>query len=149
MERPDLPVKEAVELCLNFNVRKAARVITKYYNAALQPSGLLSTQFSILVALSFGGPMSISALADILVTDRTTLARNLNPLDRDGYLNITRADQDKRQKIVEITWEGEHVLGRALPLWAQAQAGIKSQLGDDSLVRMKSEITELVSLLQG
>jgi DNA-binding MarR family transcriptional regulator len=148
MRRPDLPAKEAVQLCLNFNVRKVARVITQQYNTALQPSGLLSTQFSVLVALSFGGAMTISELADILVTDRTTLARNLNPLARKNYLTIARGEGDKRRKYVSITPQGEQVLEKALPLWAQAQEKIKAELGEESWTQMQVDMTNLVALLQ-
>lgn len=146
--KPDLPAQEAVQLCLNFTVRKAARVITQYYNAALQPSGLLSTQFSVLVALAFGGSLSISELADILVTDRTTLARNLLPLERKEYLHITRGEADKRKKYAAITPRGENALREGLPLWAEAQEEIKSELGETIWTQMQDNITRLVALLQ-
>ncbi len=149
MERPDLTAKDAVQLCLNFNVRKAARVLTQYYNAALQPSGLLSTQFSVLVALSFGGAVTISELADILVTDRTTLARNLNPLARQNYLIIARGEGDRRRKYVRITPEGERTLALALPLWAQAQEAIKAELGEEIWTQLQGDVTNLVALIQG
>lgn len=148
MERPDLPAREAVQLCLNFNVRKAARVLTQHYNSALQASGLLATQFSVLVALSFGGPVTITELADILVTDRTTLARNLRPLKRQKYIHIARGEVDKRRKYVSITALGEQALGGALPLWAQTQEDLKSAVGSETWQRLQADLAALVGTLQ-
>ena len=149
MLHSDLPAKEAVQLCLNFNVRKVARLITQYYNTALQPSGLLSTQFSVLVALSFEEVMTISDLSEVLVTDRTTLARNLIPLQRQNYLSIDRGELDRRKKYVRITYQGEQALEKALPLWAQAQEKVKSELGYDVWSKIQSNLNQLVSVIQG
>src|SRR5215468_6052077 len=83
--QPDLPIdSKAVQFCACFNLRKTTRAITQFYNAILQPSGLLATQFTLLAILARDHPTPISALADALGMDRTTLSRNLKPLQRDG-----------------------------------------------------------------
>jgi len=51
--QPDLPAgSEAVQFCACFNLRKTTRAITQFYNAILQPSELLATQFTLLVILA-------------------------------------------------------------------------------------------------
>jgi DNA-binding MarR family transcriptional regulator len=47
----------------------------------LAPTGLRTTQFSILAKLKRMGPITINALARELVMDRTTLGRNILPLE--------------------------------------------------------------------
>ena len=66
--------------CTCFNLRKAARAVTQMYDAALKPSGLRATQFALLSVVESNGPAGITELARALVTDRTTLTRNLKPL---------------------------------------------------------------------
>ena len=72
--------------CTNFNLRKATRAVTHLYDEMLKPSGLRSTQYSLLTVLSLGEAETISNLAHKLVMDRTTLTRNLQPLKSQGWI---------------------------------------------------------------
>src|SRR6516162_4558172 len=76
------------EDCNCFVVRSAARHVTQLYDQFLTPVGLHVTQFSILAKLKRLGPMTINALAKEMVMDRTTLGRNVQPLERDGLIKI-------------------------------------------------------------
>ena len=80
-----------VEECTCLAVRQAARRITQFYDQHLAPVGLRTTQFSILSRLRRKGPMAINALAADMVMDRTTLGRNILPLERDGLIRIDRS----------------------------------------------------------
>ena len=72
-------------LCTCFNMRKASRVVTQYFDSVLRPSGLKATQFTLLAAISVTGPAPMSQLADHLILDRTTMTRNLKLLVRQGF----------------------------------------------------------------
>ena len=90
------------ELCNCLAVRQAARHITQFYDRCLAPSGLRTTQFSILAKLKRLGPMTINALAAELVMDRTTLGRNILPLQRES-LNQPSSHLAKRNEAVAVT----------------------------------------------
>ena len=77
-----------VQKCNCLALRQAARHVTQFYDQCLAPSGLRTTQFSILAKLKRLGPMTINALARELVMDRTTLGRTMLPLERDGLITI-------------------------------------------------------------
>ena len=62
------------EECNCFAVRAAARHVTQSYDQFLAPTGLRTTQFSILAKLKRKGPLTINALAEDMVMDRTTSA---------------------------------------------------------------------------
>src|SRR5260370_33609472 len=72
------------ELCNCLAIRQAARHVTQFYDQFLAPVGLRATQFSILAKLKRLGPMPINGLARELVMGRTTLGRNILPLERTG-----------------------------------------------------------------
>jgi DNA-binding MarR family transcriptional regulator len=74
------------EECNCFAVRAAARHVTQFYDQVLAPAGLRVTQFSILARLKRLGPLTINTLARDMVMDRTTLGRNILPLERDGLI---------------------------------------------------------------
>src|SRR6266850_2087685 len=89
--------------CNCFAVRAAARHVSQYYDRLLAPTGLRATQFSILAKLKRTGPLTISALAEDMVMDRTTLGRNILPLQRDGLITIEPAASDRRAKELHVT----------------------------------------------
>src|SRR5260370_16833702 len=91
------------EDCNCFAVRSAARHITQLYDQLLAPVGLRVTQFSILSKLKRRGPLTINALADDMVMDRTPLGRNIQPLERDGLIRIETAPSDPRRKELPLT----------------------------------------------
>ncbi len=66
--------------CLGLHVRRAARIVTQIYDAALLPAGLAMNQFSLLVAIHLLDGAPISRLARELDADQTTVSRNLRPL---------------------------------------------------------------------
>ena len=89
--------------CNCLAVRQAARHITQLYDQFLAPSGLRTTQFSILAKLPRAGPMTINALAAEMVMDRTTLGRNILPLERDGLVTVAQGRHDRRSKELRVT----------------------------------------------
>lgn len=133
--------------CICANLRKTSRVITQLYDEFLQPSGLLATQFRLLGAIAAHGPVALTPLADGLAMDPTTLARNLNPLKRDGLVTVSPGE-DRRTRVVRITDQGRAALSRALPLWEEAQAYIISQLGEDRWQAMLGDWSDLVAVVR-
>jgi DNA-binding MarR family transcriptional regulator len=101
-------------------VRKAARTVTQLFDEVLQPTGLRSTQFTLLVAVALLGEAPVTKLSEALVMDRTTLARNLKPLESQGLLTL-ETGTDRRRHLVRLTERGRQALTTALPYWEQAQ----------------------------
>jgi DNA-binding MarR family transcriptional regulator len=128
--------------CNCFALRSAARHVTQFYDQFLAPSGLRATQFSILAKLRRLGPMTINEMAKNMVTDRTTLGRNILPLQRDGWIKIEPAASDRRAKTLHMTKAGEQRLQAALKAWSQAQAKFETTFG-------AKRAAELRAMLQG
>jgi DNA-binding MarR family transcriptional regulator len=126
------------------NLRKATRAVTQLYDRHLRPSGLKGTQFSILAVLANTGPSRLSRLAEVLVMDRTTLSRNLEPLERDGLVSVT-SGKDRRTRQVALRPRGRKALAGALPLWEAAQEQVLRELGGAGRWR---EILKDLMLLQ-
>ncbi len=131
--------------CACFNLRKTARAITQLYDEALRPSGLRCTQFSLLIATTRLEPVTVTHLAEIVVMDRTTLARNLGPLEKEGLIKVTPGD-DQRTRIVTLTLRGKEVLSEAFPLWEKAQARVVRGLGQERWNSLQANLKEAVLL---
>ncbi len=131
--------------CVCFNLRKAARTITHHYDEILKPSGLLVTQFTVLAAISVAKSKTINELAEILVMDRTTLTRNLKPLEREEWLRVEHG-QDRRTRMISLTTKGELALAKAIPLWRSAQDNVEKLLGHERLGILLSNLSETTTL---
>ena len=90
----------------------------------LAPSGLRITQFSILRKLARFGPLPVTRLAAEAALDRSTMGRNLNPLERRGLVRIEVGNVDQREHVAHLTAAGEAAIEAALPYWRKAQERI-------------------------
>ena len=118
-----------LENCNCLAVRQAARHVTQFYDRFLAPVGLRTTQFSILAKLRRMGSTTINALARDLVMDRTTLGRNILPLEREGLIDIVPERSDRRSKNLHLTEAGAERLRAAREGWAEAQTQFEAAFG--------------------
>ena len=124
--------------CNCLAVRQAARHITQFYDQFLAPSGLRTTQFSILAMLRRLGPMTINRLAAEMVMDRTTLGRNILPLERDGLIAIEQGSRDRRSKELRVTEAGEARFRAGVKGWVQAQRQFDKAFGAKRTADMRA-----------
>lgn len=134
--------------CACFNVRKAARAVTSLYDEVLRSTGLRATQVTLLMVIASAGSATISRLAEILVMDRTTLTRDLKPLEEQGLITII-AGEDRRTRQVQMTEAGQAKLHAVIPLWQQAQARVITDgLGYERWSALYDELQDVVRLAQ-
>ncbi|WP_437774458.1 MarR family winged helix-turn-helix transcriptional regulator [Sorangium sp. So ce1097] len=134
--------------CALVRVRRASRALTRLYDDSLRPLGLQATQLTMLVAVATCGDQGVrlSALADGLVMDRTTLTRNLVPLEKAGLLRVARAPDDARVRLILLTRQGERAIEAAFPLWEQTQKHVRQQLGAGQADALREELGRVVEM---
>ena len=115
-------------LCMVGNTRKAARAVTRRYDAYARPFGITSTQFSLMGALQTSGEQTVSDLAEEWGFERTTLTRNLDRLEAMGLV-ASRPAHTGNRRLCSVTGQGRVLLERMLPFWRKAQAEIRAELG--------------------
>src|SRR6476659_8600571 len=89
------------QACACFHLRRATRALTQLYDDALRPAGVRTTQFTLLNAIRIAGPATVRRLATTVVMDRTTLTRDLRPLERQGLVLI-EPGEDRRERKVDL-----------------------------------------------
>lgn len=119
---------EAARVCGCFNLRRAARAVTRLYDEVLEPGGLRSTGFVALAFIRAEKTITLPRLARALGVDRSTLTRNLRPLERQGLVRVSRP-ANARAASARVTAKGEQVLARCVPLWKVAQGRFESCVG--------------------
>jgi len=144
---PDLSrYLEPAQGCVCFNIRKSARAITQLYEDALRPTGLRATQFTLLVATRVMGTATINSLAKALVMDRTTLTRNLKPLENQGLIRVLPGKTDRREREVTLTITGQDTLAEALPLWKKVQQHVVDELGQGRVTRLLKDLSVTIEM---
>lgn len=126
--------------CCCFNLRKISRAITQFFDRHLELAGIRATQFTLLLSLSAISGKTLTEMAEGLVMDRTTLTRNLKPLERMGLIESVKLT-DRRSKAYTLTEKGREVIAKGVPLWRKAQEQIVGRLGDDRYARFLEELT--------
>ncbi len=120
-------VSQVPQSCMGMHIRRASRILTQLYNDALRPLGLVSSQFTLLVAIHLMGNPSVTDLADQLCADQTTLTRNLKVLEKKGLIGL-EVGTDRRVRLVSLTDAGHETIVQALPLWKQVQADLADRV---------------------
>jgi DNA-binding MarR family transcriptional regulator len=136
---------EMGKTCTCFNLRKAARRVTSFFDAALKPSGLKVTQMTLLTAIRVLEPVTINRLAKAIVMDRTTMSRNVSLLAKKAMIDI-ESGEDLRTRKISLTGQGHSALVTAFPLWEKAQGEIIKELGKDQWAHLLKGISDLVAL---
>jgi DNA-binding MarR family transcriptional regulator len=128
--------------CLCVATRKASRAVTAVYDRSLAPHGIRITQFTILANLELRGDMPLGELAKFLELDRTTLTRNLEPLEERKWVQSRAAAKDSRSRILAMTEEGRAVVFSAFPAWRKAQDRVAAAIrgADLALLNQLAEI---------
>ena len=125
-------------------LRAAARHVTQFYDRHLADAGLRTTQFSILARLKLLGPTTINALAQDLVMDRTTLGRNILPLQRRRLIGVRKGRDDGRSRELHLTQAGLARLAAASEGWAKAQSQFETTLGGERASELRGLLRVVV-----
>jgi DNA-binding MarR family transcriptional regulator len=87
----------------------------------------------------------MTELAYAMVLDRSALARNIKPLERDGYLVQRPDDDDGRSRRVELTPAGRAKLVEANRLWRKAQSRFEEVYGAQRAAALRVALAEIYS----
>jgi DNA-binding MarR family transcriptional regulator len=129
--------------CACLKVRTASRAVTRFYDDAFRPIGLRATQLTVLVAVTFGEAVSIAWLSRLLGMDRSTLTRNLRPLEQKGLVALG-PEGHHRSRTLSVTSKGEQLVHKALPLWEKTQEKLREELKKPHWMNLHAELDHLI-----
>lgn len=143
---PNSPVAPNTwDFCSNAAVKRASRRLGRLYDDVLEPSGLRSTQFSLLTQIAYRTAPTLKELATALVMDQSALGHTLRPLLRDGLVELAADEKDRRAKRVRLTEEGKARQAEALVLWQDAQSRFDAVFGREEAEVLRRTLDRLSS----
>jgi len=87
--------------------------------------------------------MPVTRLAAEAALDRSTMGRNLDPLERRGLVRIEAGHQDQRERVVHLTAAGEAAVESALPCWRAAQARVAALVQPATIGALADQLSSL------
>jgi DNA-binding MarR family transcriptional regulator len=138
----DSELLQNLDHCICANLRRASRVITQAYDDAFRSLGLRATQIIILINANKSPSVTVNALSSQLSMDRTTLTRNLKPLEKSSFIQVGMG-KDRRAKAITLTPKGKAVLAKAFPLWKKTQSIFVGSLGENGCRNLFKQIDHL------
>jgi DNA-binding MarR family transcriptional regulator len=106
------------------------------------------TQFLILKKLGRMGPMSASELARAVELDGGAMTRQLDQLERKGYLRRQPHEQDRRALRIELTAEGDELRQRMAGCSERVLAAAQRSLSETERVRLHDYLMRVLHVLR-
>ena len=92
------------QLC--FPLYAAARSITNLYTPLLSPLGLTYTQYLVFLVLWEQDGITVGEICEKLMLDNGTLSPLLKKLQKAGYIERHRSEEDERVVVITLTEKG-------------------------------------------
>jgi len=128
--------------CTCQNLRRATRLVTRFYDGELRKAGLEITQFGLLTALAVVGEANQKRLSLGFALDSTTLTRTLALLEKRGWITVRRGT-DRRERLFQLTPSGRQQIVVGQPHWKCAERKLKRQLGRVGWAKMHRTVAQV------
>jgi MarR family 2-MHQ and catechol resistance regulon transcriptional repressor len=115
---------------------RAANAARNFAAHSLDGTGLTLTQFAVLEALYHLGPMSLSDVAEKVLTTGGNLTMVAGNLEKQGLAKRQPSPEDKRVQIVALTPKGKSLIRRIFPKHAAAIAEFLGALNLEEQARL-------------
>lgn len=133
------------QTCVCRRVQRASRSVGKRFDDAMRPLAINNWQFTLLVALHRAAAPTVNELAASLAMDRTTVTKNLRPLERRGLLEIKTDDKDRRARRIVLTNAGCTLLADAIERWKVVNQQVAGAFSSEGLVALMSGLETLAT----
>lgn len=133
MDKPTPSTIDTIsKTCIAVRLRLLNRVVTNYYDEALRPLNLKVSQLNILIVTARLGLVRPAQVCEILQLDTSTLSRNVDRMQANGWLEVV-PNEDARTQPFRLTALGKRLIEKAVPAWEEAQRQAKELLGDEGI----------------
>ena len=112
--------QERLSLVTYVKLMRAANAARNFASRSLTGTKLTLTQFAVLEALYHLGPMSLSDIAQKVLTTGGNLTMVVGNLEKQGLARRQRSPEDRRVLIVVLTAKGKALIRQIFPRHAAA-----------------------------
>lgn len=125
-----------------FPLYACAKEIVRQYRKPLEALNLTYTQYIVMMVLWEHGDMTEGELGGIVRLDSGTLAPLLKRLEKQGYINRVRPDDNERKLLITLTADGDSLREKALGIPCKVSDCLK--LSEEELVQLKTLLDKMM-----
>jgi len=130
------PASQRLALATYVRLVRAANTARSHASRHLGDTGLTLTQFAVLEALYHLGPMSLSDIAEKVLTTGGNLTMVAGNLEREGLVKRQKSPADGRVQILALNPKGKELMRRVFPIHAAAIGEFMSALDAAELAQL-------------
>jgi MarR family transcriptional regulator for hemolysin len=128
-------------------VAEVARLTRKLADRRFEPIGLTRAQWLALVYLDRRGPMTQSALADLIEIETATVARLIDRLEASGWVERRPGPDDRRVKLVSMTDKAQCIMEEVGTIGQRLREDMLTDLPPDERDHLVSALSTVKSRL--
>lgn len=141
MSKPSMPLDD--QLC--FSLYSASLAVNRLYKPLLDRLGITYPQYLVLSTLRESGEQTVSAIAERLALESSTVTPLLKRLEAAGLVTRCRNPKDERQVFVRLTAKGTGLHSEARCLNEALLPG--SGLSIDEMIDLNQQVARLRAAL--
>jgi DNA-binding MarR family transcriptional regulator len=122
-------MKYNLEHCIGNKLRRLSRIVDGHYRSNLKDFNITENQMTLLFLMHSMGSIDQGVLGKKLVLERSSISRNINVLNRNGYVGKS---SDYRPQVF-LTQKGNDLVKQLIPLWENTMDTIISEIGDEGI----------------
>jgi DNA-binding MarR family transcriptional regulator len=111
--------------------------------AALEGTDLPPDDYPFYVTVGADGPLTPTALAELLELPLSTVTFRLRRLERRGHAERLENPTDGRSFLIRLTPQGRALLNRARPRFRAYAEAVEARLGDEKTTSLRESLVEL------
>ena len=138
MIRPTNRSRQRLALAAYARLMRAANAARTHAGRHLGVTGLTLTQFAVLEALYHLGPMSLSDIAQKILTTGGNLTMVAGNLEKQGLARRQKSPEDRRVLVLTLTPKGKTLIRRLFPEHAAAITAFMAALPPDEQEQLGS-----------
>ncbi len=128
--------QERLALLTYVKLMRAANAARTFASSSLSDTGLTLTQFAVLEALYHLGPMSLSDIAQKVLTTGGNLTMVVGNLEKQGLAKRQDSPEDRRVQIAVLTPKGKSLIRQIFPQHAAAIAEFLGVLTPEEQIQL-------------
>lgn len=123
---------------------RCAKWVDTIYNRALKTEGMTVTQYETLLSLVEAGPLRQVDIVECLGSDKGSVPRILERLEREGMAKRVRNKDDARSMVVEITPVGKRKMVHVLEKIRKVTRDLTQELSESEFDAFESGLNKVV-----
>lgn len=130
--------------CVGFVTNKEAKKIVKAFSQVLSYQGITRTQWIALYYLSISEYINQSELADTMNVEKSTMARLIDRMEKEGYVKREKHESDRRITYIRLTDVGRQRNKDLMPFGEDFNNTIIRDITEEDLDIFKKVLNKLV-----